>query len=161
MGVLAEDGTGKLSCEIRENGQTASGVISVQREGKEVAATTCGKELSLKAGSYTATLRLDGALDGPEQSQPLTIRRDATALVKAEFATGTLEVRIVSQGRRAAGLAMIRRAGKEIGALGSGVTAHLSAGSYEVVARYRGQEKVFADVKISGGGHVSLDAAFD
>ena len=48
-------------------------------------------------------------------------------------------------------MAVIRKDGKQIGTLGSGVAAHLSAGSYEVVARYRSQEKRFDDVQIKKG----------
>jgi hypothetical protein len=83
------------------------------------------------------------------------------APLKGEFATGLLEVRIKSQGRDTAGMAIIRKDGTQIGTLGSGVAAHLSAGRYEIVARYRSQQKAFAEVVISAGQRTVLDAAFD
>lgn len=159
--ALAEEGAGKVTCEILENGELASGEVSIQRDGAEVASGTCGKELSVPAGTYDAILRLDGALDSPEQSQPLTVKKNGKAALKADFTTGLLEVRIQSQGKRAAGMAVIKREGKQIGTLGSGVAAHLSAGTYEVVARYRTQEKAWADVKVEKGARVTLDAAFE
>ncbi len=159
--ATAEDDSGTVTCAILENGEEASGVVSLQRDGKEVASQTCGKELSVPAGAYTALLRLDGALDGPEQSQAVTVRKGAATPLKADFATGILEVRIESKGKRAAGMAVIKRAGKQIGTLGSGVSAHLSVGTYEVIARHRTQEKAFGSVSVSAGKRVELDAAFE
>jgi hypothetical protein len=160
--ALADSGTGSVACEIRENGEAASGVVSLQRDGKELATGTCGgKEISIAPGSYHAVFRLDGALDGPEQSQDVTVKKGSKLELKADFATGTLEVRIVSQGKRAAGMAVIKRGGAQLGTLGSGVSAHLSAGTYEVVARYRTQEKTFSQVQLSRGQAVVLDATFE
>lgn len=157
----AEAGRGRVICEITENGESASGTVSIQRDGQEVAAGSCGKELAVDAGSYTAVVRLDGALDGPSQSKPLAVAANGKASVKADFATGTLEVRIASQGKRAAGMAVIKKNGAQIGTLGSGVAAHLSAGTYQVVARYRTAEKSLGDVTISGGQRLTLDASFE
>jgi hypothetical protein len=58
-------------------------------------------------------------------------------------------------------MAVIRKDGKQIGTLGSGVAAHLSAGHYQIVARYRSQQKEFADVAITAGQRTTLDAAFE
>jgi hypothetical protein len=160
-GLEAQQARGRVTCEITENGESASGTASFQRDGSEVAAGTCGKELSVPSGDYSVVLQLDGALDGPAQRQSLTVQANGKHTLKADFATGTLEVRIVSQGKRAAGMAIIKRDGQQIGTLGSGVAAHLSAGSYRVVARYRAQEKDLGDVAIGAGQRVTLDAAFD
>jgi hypothetical protein len=157
----AEAGRGRVTCEITENGDSASGTILIQRDGQEVVAGTCGKELSLEAGSYTAVIRLDGALDGPSQQKAVVMAANGKASVKADFATGTLEIRIASQGRRAAGIAVIKRNGAQIGTLGSGVAAHLSAGTYQVVARYRAQEKSLGDVTVGPGQRLTLDASFE
>lgn len=151
----------KLICEITENGEPASGTISVQRDGKEVVSGTCGKELSLPAGTYSAVVKLDGALDGPSQTKSLSIEGSSKSVLKIDFATGTLEIRIASQGKRAAGMAIIKKNGVQIGTLGSGVAAHLSAGSYQVTARYRNQEKDLGTVAVSAGQRVALDAAFE
>ena len=58
-------------------------------------------------------------------------------------------------------MAIIRKDGKQVGTLGSGVAAHLSAGSYQVVARYRTQQKVFDAVAIEQGKPTVLEAAFE
>ena len=152
---------GKVACEVKENGEPASGTISLRQGETEVASGPCGKPLSAPAGQYTALIELDGALDGPQQQQPVSVDAGKTAQVSAQFATGLLEVRIQSQGRDTAGMAVIRKDGKQIGTLGSGVAAHLSTGRYEVVARYRSQQKAFADVVIAAGQRTTLDAAFE
>lgn len=165
-GALGEDagaqaGRGRVICEITENGQSASGTLSMQRDGQEIANATCGKELTVEAGSYTAVVRLDGALDGPSQQKSVAVAVNGKAPVKIDFATGTLEVRIANQGKRAAGMGIIKRNGAQIGTLGSGVAAHLSAGTYQVFARYRASEKSLGDVTIGAGQHLVLDAAFE
>lgn len=157
----AQAGSARVICEITENGEAASGTMSMQRDGKEVASGTCGKELTLAAGSYTAVLRLDGALDGPSQTRPLTVESSGKSTLKVDFQTGTLEIRIASQGKRAAGMAIIKKNGQQIGTLGSGVAAHLSAGVYRVTARYRAQEKDLGEVTVTAGKPVTLDASFD
>lgn len=159
--ALADEAGGKVSCEILENSEPASGEVSVQRDGAVVATGTCGKDLVVPPGTYSAVLRLDGALDSPEQTQPLTVKKNGKVSLKGDFTTGLLEVRIASHGKRAAGMAVIKRAGTQIGTLGSGVPAHLSAGTYEVIARYRTQEKAWADVKVEKGERVTLDATFE
>jgi len=157
----AQEARGRVTCEIKENGESASGTVSFQQGGKELAGGACGKELSVPPGAYTVLLRLDGALDGPSQQQSLTVVLNGKHALKADFATGTLEIRIASQGRRAAGMAIIKQGGLQIGTLGSGVAAHLSAGTYQVVARYRSQEKNLGDIKIASGQRVTLDAVFE
>jgi hypothetical protein len=157
----SQAGSARVICEITENGEAASGTISVQRDGKEVASGTCGKELTLAAGSYSAVVRLDGALDGPSQTKALTLELNSKSSLKVDFLTGTLEIRIASQGKRAAGMAVIKKNGQQIGTLGSGVAAHLSAGVYRVTARYRAQEKDLGDVTVTAGKPLTLDASFD
>ena len=152
---------GKVVCEVKENGKAGSGTLSLRQGDKEVANGPCGKPLAAAAGQYTAVLSLDGALDGPEQSKPVTVTAGQSANVSADFATGTLEVRIRNQGKDTAGMAVIRKDGKQVGTLGSGVAAHLSAGSYQVVARYRAQQKVFEQVAIEQAKPTVLDASFE
>ena len=154
-------GGGKVACEITENGKPASGTLVVLQGASEVASGGCGKPFDVPAGSYTAVLGLDGALDGPEQRRPLAIAAGQSVKLDADFATGLLEMRIRSQGRDAAGMAVIRKDNRQIGTLGSGVAAHLSVGSYQVVARYRSQEKRFDDVQIKKGERTPLEAAFE
>jgi hypothetical protein len=159
--ALAFAQNGSVSCEVKENGVVASGTLTLLRGEAEVGSGTCGKPLAAAPGDYTAVIVLDGALDGPEQRKPVSVQAGKTATVSAEFSTGLLEVKIQSQGRDTAGMAVIRKNGKQIGTLGSGVTAHLSVGRYEVVARYRTQQKAFAEVVVTQGQTTVLDAAFE
>ena len=154
-------GGASVSCEILENGQPASGTVALLSGDKEVAQGSCGKPIAVGPGDYTAVLSLDGALDGPQERKPVTVKASGAAKVSADFATGLLEVRIKSQGRDTAGMAVLRKGGAQIGTLGSGVPAHLSVGTYEVVARYRTQQKAFPDVAIKKGERTVLDAAFE
>ena len=158
--VLGQGG-GSVTCEILENGQAASGTIALLSGETEVARGSCGRPLSAPAGEYTAVLGLDGALDGPEQRKSVSVQAGKSAKLTADFPTGLLEVRIRSQGRDTAGMAVIRRDGRQIGTLGSGVAAHLSAGTYQVVARYRTQQKPFDTVQIKAGERTVLDASFE
>jgi hypothetical protein len=159
--AIADTANGKVSCEILENAEAASGEMVIVKDAAEIARGTCGKELNVPIGEYEVVLRLDGTLDSPESRQPLAVKKNSTHKLKADFETGVLEVRIASQGKRAAGMAIIKRGGQQIGTLGSGVPAHLSVGAYEVVARYRTQEKAWSDVKIVKGERATLDATFE
>jgi hypothetical protein len=150
----------RVTCEITENGQPASGTISVLADGAEGLEGTCGRPLAIPAGMHDAVLRLDGALDGPEQRLQLEATAGRTVPISADFATGLLEVRIQSQGRDTAGIAVIRKGERQVGTLGSGVTAHLSVGSYEVIARYRSLERRFDAVEIRKGERQALAASF-
>jgi len=159
---LAAAGGGSVKCEITENGDSAFGELVLLDGDNEVARGECGqKAISAPAGTYTAVLSLDGALDGPEQRKELTVKAGATQQTKADFATGTLTVQIKREGRRAAGMAIVRRGGEQVGTLGSGVAARLSAGTYEVVVRYRAQTREFKDVVVEAGQARSLDATFE
>jgi hypothetical protein len=159
--ALADGATGRLNCEIKENGKSASGTVALEKDGAQVASGSCGKPLSAPPGSYTAVLGLDGALDGPVQQKPVTVQAGAEAKVEADFSTGTVTVRILQAGKPAAGMAVIRRDGKQVGTLGSGVAAHLSTGSYEITARYRVQQKLFEKVQLTAGQNVDLQADFE
>jgi hypothetical protein len=158
--VLAA-GEGKLVCEITENGKLASGTIVVLQGTTELARAACGKPLSVPIGEHAALLTLDGALDAPEQRQPLRVQADKPIKITADFATGMLEVHITSQGHDTAGMAVIRKDGRQIGTLGSGVSAHLSTATYQVVARYRTQERRFEKVLVQKGQQTVLDANFE
>jgi hypothetical protein len=165
VGLLAASvkaaGGASVVCEIKENGQPASGMVVVLKGEEEVGRGSCGKPLAVPPGDYTAVLSLDGALDGPEQRQPCSAPAGKPAKLSADFATGLLEVKISSQGRDTAGMAVIRKDDKQVGTLGSGVAAHLSAGTYQVVARYRTQQKSFDSVQIKKGERTVLDASFE
>src|SRR5687768_6400364 len=148
-------------CRVQENGAAASGTVSIRQDGREIGAGACnGDVVAAPAGSYEAVIRLDGALDRPEQTRPVTVRAGQGATVTADFATAILEMRIMAQGRRAAGMAVLFRNGQRVGQIGSGVSAHVSAGTYDVVAQYRSQEQRFDAVALVPGQRRSLSAEF-
>lgn len=150
----------QISCAIKENGAPATGTVRVTKNGNATHSGTCGGAIPVQPGRYSVVVGLDGALDGPEQTFEVEVRAGENKPVEADFATGLLQVRIQSEGQQAAGMAIIRRAGKQLGTLGSGVSAHLSVGTYEVVARYRLKSQEFSSVTITRGQTTALDARF-
>jgi hypothetical protein len=151
---------GRIACRVTENGGAASGTMIVRKDGAEVASGPCGEPVGVPPGSYEVALGLDGALDRPTQAVRVDVAPGGTGLVAADFQTAILEVRIEAEGRRAAGMATIFRNGERVGTLGSGVAGHLSAGTYDVVARYRGAEQRFDAVTLAPAERRSLTATF-
>ena len=133
--------SGQIGCSVTENGATARGTVSVTQNGKEVAAGSCGANLSVPAGKCKVTVRLDGALDNPARVVEVEVKPGQTAPVSVDFKTGVLEVRIESKAQSGTGLVTVNRGTERIGTLGSGVSARLSAGQYQVVVRLGGQER--------------------
>jgi hypothetical protein len=151
---------GRVACRVTENGSAASGTMTVRKDGAEIASGSCGDPLSVPPGSYEVALGLDGALDRPTQIVRIDVAPGGTGLATADFQTAILEVRIEAEGRRAAGMATIFRNGERVGTLGSGVAGHLSAGTYDIVARYRGAEQRFDAVTLAPAERRSLTATF-
>jgi hypothetical protein len=151
---------GRLDCRVTENGVAASGTVTLRQGGREVASGTCGTPLIAPPGRYDVSIELDGALDRPAQTLEVTIVAAGVATATADFRTGILEVAVESGGRRAAGMATIFRNGERIGTLGSGVSGHLSVGTYDVVVRYRTAERRFDGVTIAQGERRLLSATF-
>jgi hypothetical protein len=158
--AAAQRDQGQVTCQVLDNGSPASGTMSVQAGGREVAEGSCGVPLRLPQGRYRVDVQLDGALDNPTKSQAVRVLAGKAAHVEAGFATGTLRVVVNAAGRRAAAMALIYRDGRRIGTLGSGVTAHLSAGRYAVVVRHRTDERRFDDVHVAQGRTRTLDVSF-
>lgn len=151
---------GRIRCTVKENGAAASGTAIVENGSGVVARGECDSPISVPPGSYQVRLKLDGVLDEPEQTRPATVRGGEVTQVAADFSTGILEIVVEAKGRRAAGMAVIRREGDRVGTVGSGVAAHLSAGTYSVTVRYRTQEKKFDAVELAAGQRRRLRANF-
>ncbi len=158
--AAADRPSAQIVCAIKENGAAATGTVRVLKNGNAAHSGACSGAIALQPGRYSVVVGLDGALDGPEQTFEVDVRPGETKAVEADFATGQLQVRIQSEGQQAAGMAIIRRQGKQLGTLGSGVSAHLSVGTYEVVARYRLKSQEFTTVTITRGQTTALDARF-
>ena len=140
----AEAQTGKIACSVTENGSPARGTIVVEQNGREVGGGSCGAALSVPAGKYKVTVRLDGTLDNPAKSLSVEVSAAKATPVSVDFQTGVLEVRIETKGQRGTGMVTVNRGSTRIGTLGSGVAAHLSAGTYEVVVRLGGEERRYS-----------------
>jgi len=104
-------------------------------------------------------VRLDGTLDNPSQIVDVDVTPGQTAPVSVDFKTGVLEVRIESKAQSGTGLVTVNRGTERIGTLGSGVTARLSAGKYQVVVRLGGQERRY-DVDLRPGQRRLVRAQF-
>ena len=156
----AQGAQGRVACRITENGAPATGTVVIRQGNAQVATGSCGEPVEVAPGSYSVVLRLDGALDRPEQTRNVSVRAGGTETVNADFATGVLQVSIQAGGRRAAGMAVIQQGGRRVGTLGSGVSGHLSAGTYDVVVQYRSEERRFDGVTITRGAQRTLEASF-
>lgn len=156
----AAQARGRIACRILENGGAASGTITIRKDGAEVSSGTCGAPTPVAPGSYEVVLGLDGAIDRPVRTVQVTVDPGATGTASADFQTAILEVRIEASGRRAAGMATIFRNGERVGTLGSGVAGHLSAGTYDIVAKYRSAEQRFDAVTLAPAERRALSATF-
>ncbi|MDD9944373.1 MAG: hypothetical protein OXU20_25235 [Myxococcales bacterium] len=153
---------GLVKCHISENSKSASGRLVIKAGDRVIAEGACREAgLRVPAGKYTAIVGLDGVLDAPEARRSVTVAPGQTARVSADFATGVLQLVFTQGGKPAAGMAIIRRSGKQIGTVASGVAAHLSVGRYEVTARYRHHRRDLGAVSVTAGGHKTLQVAFD
>lgn len=136
--------TGQILCSVTENGSPARGNVVVEQKGRQMAAGSCNGTLSVPAGKYEVTVRIDGVLDNPAKTRRVEVATDKTVPVSVDFKTGVLEVRIESQDHRGTGIVTVSQLGKRIGTLGSGVATHLSAGRYEVLVRLDGKERRYS-----------------
>ncbi|MFW5876328.1 MAG: hypothetical protein ACOCXM_06295 [Myxococcota bacterium] len=154
--------SGRIQCRVQENGEPASGTMTATPKagrGKAIEGS-CDAPHRIAPGTYEVTVHLDGALDRPSKKETIEVRPGRIARVPVNFSTGTLRVQLETEGRRAAGLAVIYRDGKRIGTLGSGVSGHLSTGTYDVVVRHRTDERRFEDVTIRRGQKRTVKAEF-
>ena len=113
----------------------------------------------MDAGTWKATVRLDGALDNPAEQVEVKVASGKTTRVAVDFQVGRLEVQILARGRSGTGVVTVSRGKERIGTLGAGVTAQLSAGTYEVVVSYGGKEKRYS-VKLQAGQRRMVRAQF-
>lgn len=151
---------GRIACTVLDNGAPASGTMAIHRGSRQVQEGPCGHPVELPPGAYEVEVQLDGALDRPTQRRPTRVKPGNTSEVKGRFATGTLRVMVRARGRRAAAMAVIFKEGRRVGTLGSGVSAHLSAGKYEVEVRHRTEKRRFEDVAVRKAKARTLDVTF-
>lgn len=151
--------SGSMTCRVEENGVVARASFQLLASGRTVATGDCGQPIDVPAGTYQAVLTLETTVDRPQRSVQLTVPSGGSARATASFSTSTLEVRFTKDRRAVHGLAEIRRDGRTIATLGSGVSARLSSGSYEIVTRYRTEVRRYT-VTLAPGQRRALRADF-
>ncbi len=155
----APAGPGQLGCEVTSDGWIGQGLMEVRDSGRVIASGGCGAPLEVPAGRYDVTLTFLDALDRPQQTVPVVVPEGGVARATASFATAILEVRITKDGAAAPGITSIVRDGREVGTVGSGVVARLSAGRYELNTRHRLETKTSV-VDLASGQRRAVRAAF-
>lgn len=151
---------GSLDCRVEENGVYAPATLQLRdANGRVVASGDCARPMEVAAGTYDAVLTLETALDRPTRTVRVNVPAGGSVTARASFATAILEVRFTEDGRPVHGLAYIRSGGRVVGTVGSGVSARVSAGRYEIVARYRTEDRVYT-VDLAAGQRRAVRAAF-
>jgi hypothetical protein len=151
---------GSMGCRVEENGVAAPASFALRQNGRTVASGRCGQApVEVPAGRYEAVLTLETAIDRPQRTVSLTVPEGGRALATARFSTSIVEVRFTKDRAPVHGLAIIRRDGETVGTLGSGVSARISAGTYEIVARYRTEDRTYS-VTLAPGQRRAVRAAF-
>lgn len=150
---------GQVQCVVTANGAPARGSITIVGPGTRRTGGTCASPIRMDAGTWKATVRLDGALDNPAEQVEVKVASGKTTRVAVDFQVGRLEVQILARGRSGTGVVTVSRGKERIGTLGAGVTAQLSAGTYEVVVSYGGKEKRYS-VKLQAGQRRMVRAQF-
>lgn len=150
---------GQVACRVTENGTYAPATLEVSAQGRVVARGDCSGPLDLPAGTYVATVTLESAVDHPQQSMTIRVPEGGVASVTASFATSILEVRFTKNRESVFGTAFLRRGGVVVATLGSGVPARVSAGTYELLERYRTEDRV-VQVTVAPGQRLAVRADF-
>ncbi len=127
-------GTGSLTCQVSENGAAAEATYRVLDGSRVVASGRCLEPATrLPAGDYTAEVRLSGTVYPVVQTQRVSVRDGRVATLAASFQTARLTVTALHDGQRIPGRATLKKDGRVVGTLGSGVYATVEAGTYELV----------------------------
>ena len=135
---------GQLTIAVDENGAYAPSTFQVRQAGRVVASGSSGSPIALPAGAYDVTLTLETALDRPTRTVRVLVPDGGVAPARASFQTSILEVRFTKDRVAVHGLATVRQGDRVIGTLGSGVTARVSAGTYQIDARYRTEQRTYS-----------------
>lgn len=150
---------GQLFASVDENGAPAIASVEVRQEERLVASGRSTEPISLPPGRYDVVLTLEDVLDRPSRTVRIDVPEGGSVTARASFATAILEVRFTKNRSAVHGLATVRRNGRVVGTLGSGVTARVSAGAYEIDARYRTETRTHA-VELVQGQRRALRADF-
>lgn len=137
--VAAQGQSGTLSCRVTNNGAPATASIRIQKADGSSQEGSCGRPVTLAAGTHQVTVRLDGALDRPEQTQSVTISAGQTSEISASFRTGEVIVRVQAAGRPVPAMLELLRDGTRVATFAAGVKSQLSVGRFTVRVRFGGK----------------------
>jgi hypothetical protein len=146
-------GTGTFRCTVLENGATGAASYRVMDGSRMVASGRClSPATSIPAGDYRVIVSLDGMTDRASRDMPLTVRDGRTSTIRAVFETARLTVTVMHDGRRIPGRAVLKKDGRVVASLGSGVYSRVTAGRYEVeistsYGNVRGSRTVSLDLR--------------
>jgi hypothetical protein len=135
---------GQLTIAVDENGAYAASTFQVRQAGRVVASGSSGSPIALPAGAYDVVITLETALDRPTRTVRVLVPEGGVATARASFQTAIVEVRFTKDRMAVHGLATVRQGDRVIGTLGSGVTARVSAGTYQIDARYRTEQRTYS-----------------
>jgi len=158
--AAAQEVGGMLECVALDNGAFAPATVRIRQGGNEVAVTSCGAPIDLGPGSYDVTVTLEDSLDHPSQTVRVELEEGQDASIQAYFEMSVLEVRFEREGRRVAGIAEVYRGDQLVGTMGSGVAHRVSAGTYDIVARYRTESTIFENVVVEPEQRRAVRASF-
>ncbi len=144
---------------MSDDGAYAPSSFEARQGGRLVASGSCASPATLPAGTYDVTLTLESALDRPTRHQRVVVPENGAASARASFQTAILEVRFTNDRQPVPGIAFIQKDGVQVGTLGSGVSARVSPGTYQIVARSRTHEQSYT-VQLVAGQRRAVRASF-
>lgn len=149
-----------IGCEALDNGKRAAATFRAYRDGAQIAAGICGRDVEVAEGPAELLIQLDGVLGGEAQKQAVQAQPGAVARAKASFETGELLIEVTREGRRSTAIAQLRAGTQTIGRLSAGVATRLSVGTYSLAVESRGEQRQLDGVTISRGERRVLGVEF-
>lgn len=150
--VRAEPATGRVRCEVRDNGELAKGELV----GPDGSRGSCAAGLDLPPGTHALRLYLRGTLDRSHVKRHARVEAGGETSIEADFETGELLLLALRGGQPAAATAEVWHDGEVRGRLRQGLEARVGVGTYVVDARAEGQSERFEAVHVNPGGRTVL-----
>ncbi|MBX3270289.1 MAG: hypothetical protein KF729_08505 [Sandaracinaceae bacterium] len=150
---------GLVACAVTENGAGAPAFVEVRSSGRVIASGACGARIEVPAGDYHAMVTLESVLDRPQRTVAVRVPANGTGVVRVDFPVAIVEVRFTKDREPAFGQAILMVGGREVGSIGNGVPARVSAGRVTMIARYRTEVRTY-ELDLSAGQRRMITAAF-
>ncbi|MEY4514987.1 MAG: hypothetical protein RLZZ450_7109 [Pseudomonadota bacterium] len=158
--AVRAEGAGLVGCQVLDNGSRAAASFRVLRDGAQISAGTCGKDLEVPEGAYELVVVLDGVLGESEQRVLVTARAGAAEHPTVRFETGELLIEVTREGRRSTALVQLSAGGRKLAQLSAGVATRLAVGTYSLEVESRGEKRQLAAVTIVRGERRVLGVEF-